>query len=219
MSYEVAEVGAASGMVEKLIAYDDIPISAGGEFTGSVGNIAEGSGESEIGKVYPLTGPDGAVEPTRAAETAISDAQKIEMIKEAILSAKPGAVFSLTAEGGFLAGVPEGVPAGALAGLPFVAAVNGPDGRPSGQSAVVGTGTTIQFADKPLTAVVYGDVNGTGAVELADVNAVLSHFRGRMPLEGAYLKAADINSDGNITLAVVNRILSYFRGRIGTLKD
>jgi hypothetical protein len=132
----------------------------------------------------------------------------------------PGARTGITVEGGMISGVPENVPASVLIGMPDIAAVNSPDGTPRRPGAQIGTGTVIKYVDgMTLTAVVYGDADGSGTVGLADVNAALSHFRGRRPLGGAYLIAADINKDGNISLAVVNKILSYFRGRIQTLRE
>jgi uncharacterized repeat protein (TIGR02543 family) len=147
------------------------------------------------------------------------DIDFIDVIGGALLGLQQFAGADLAVEDGMLlTGIPVNVPVSALSVLPEITAINGPDGTPLGPGALIGTGAEITFTDSTtLTAVVYGDVNGNGAVELSDVNAVLSHFRGRVLLTGANLKAADINGDGQITLAVVNKILSYFRGRIGSL--
>jgi hypothetical protein len=143
-----------------------------------------------------------------------------DMIKEAIQGALPDANVNIKVENEMIFGFPENVRTIVLAGLPDIAWITKPDGAPLRPGELIGTGTVIEFNDgKTLTAVVFGDVDGTGAVELADVNKVLSHFRGRVPLAGPYLAAADINNDGNVSLAVVNRILSYFRGRVTTLAD
>ncbi|MCL1885138.1 MAG: BspA family leucine-rich repeat surface protein [Defluviitaleaceae bacterium] len=144
----------------------------------------------------------------------------VSVIRTALEAALPGTEISLSISNGMMRGIPAEVATSVLASLPEIGAVLNSDNTPRSSAAPIGTGTVLEFATgTSLTAVVYGDVTGTGTIEMADVNRVLSHFRGGQALAGAYLAAADINGDGNINLAVVNRIMAYFRGRIPTLRD
>jgi len=64
-------------------------------------------------------------------------------------------------------------------------------------SDIIGTGTKIQVLDAgwevdELTAVIYGDTDGDGAVALTDIIGTAKHLASGTPLSGAYLKAAGV---------------------------
>ncbi len=65
----------------------------------------------------------------------------------------------------------------------------------------------IEWMDSQLgfdpTAVLPGDVNGDGEVNIADVNAVID-----MVLMGSTMPSGDVNGDGEVSIADVNAVLS-----------
>jgi hypothetical protein len=55
------------------------------------------------------------------------------------------------------------------------------------------------------TVVIYGDVNGDGTVDAADMACVYNHIRSTKTLSGCYLEAADANrqNDGVNSLDMI----------------
>lgn len=82
-------------------------------------------------------------------------------------------------------------------------------------SEVLGTGTTIKITNgdktETVTALVYGDTNGDGNVNILDLLSVQKQILGTANLSGNYKTAADTNKDGKINildlLAVQKQIL------------
>lgn len=84
-------------------------------------------------------------------------------------------------------------------------------------SAVVGTGDTVtiyrndgtQYAK--WTVLLYGDVNGDGAISNSDRIKIRNHVLGTSKLTGIYFTAADVNKDGQVSntdrIKVRNHIL------------
>ena len=174
---------------------------------------SDGLGVGTHNPTIVITGSRGASVQIRPSFTVTPTSSVIDYvgILEEAVNKLPNTNVSLTVSDGLVKGIPSRLTNDTFANLSDVAAVNS-------ATTFIGTGTEIVFVSGTiLTAVVFGDVTGTGTVDLSDVNRVLSHFRGRLALESVYLIAADINQDGNINLSVVNRILSYFRGRISSL--
>jgi beta-N-acetylglucosaminidase len=72
------------------------------------------------------------------------------------------------------------------------------------QTGTVATGNKLALYDKDnkklsdYTIVIYGDVNGDGAIDALDMTRANSHIQGQEALSGCYLEAADANrgSDG-----------------------
>ena len=56
-----------------------------------------------------------------------------------------------------------------------------------------------------------GDVNGDGAVDVADVSAVISVMADNMA--GTYAARADVNGDGTVDVADISKIISIMAGR------
>ncbi len=74
-----------------------------------------------------------------------------------------------------------------------------------GNSALVSTGTRIVFnIDGQLsyqTAVIYGDVDKTGTIDVSDLAAVKSHLLKSSTLAGIAFKAADTKNKGSVTIS------------------
>ena len=66
-------------------------------------------------------------------------------------------------------------------------------------------GTT--FFDLPL--VIYGDLNGDGAIDGEDATALQSHLLRATLLTGPRLRAADVNHDGEVDLDDLYRLIQY----------
>lgn len=85
-------------------------------------------------------------------------------------------------------------------------------------SAHLGTGTTITVTTTGIqntyTAVIYGDVDGNGLIDITDLAAMKTHLLKSTPLEGVYLTAGDIFNKGKITIsdlmAVKKQILGLY---------
>lgn len=79
--------------------------------------------------------------------------------------------------------------------------------------AKIGTGYTITVDDKTYTAVVMGDVTGTGTVTTVDAARVLKNAAGKYTLKDAYLLAADVTGDGKVTTVDAARVLKAAAGK------
>ena len=66
--------------------------------------------------------------------------------------------------------------------------------------------------DSNVPAIIPGDVNGDGVVDIFDVRRILDHISGINPLTGNALIAADMNGDGEIDIFDVRRILDRISG-------
>ena len=63
-------------------------------------------------------------------------------------------------------------------------------------------------------AVLLGDVNGDGIINMQDVLLIYQQFRGKTNLDEAGLAAADVNGDDAINMMDVLMVYQYFRGKI-----
>jgi len=74
---------------------------------------------------------------------------------------------------------------------------------------VIGYGptVTVRFEYKGASDNVYGDVNGDGAVNVADISAVIT-----VMAEGGYRKEADVNGDGAVNVADISAVISIMAG-------
>ena len=66
----------------------------------------------------------------------------------------------------------------------------------TGQVLQLLSGDTVHAA---FPIVIYGDVNGDGAVTSRDLLRTQKHILGISALSGSYFTAADSNKDGNLT--------------------
>ncbi len=81
------------------------------------------------------------------------------------------------------------------------------------KDAKIGTGHTITIDGKTYTAVVKGDVKGTGTVTTIDAARVLKNAAKKYTLEGPYLEAAEVTGDGKVTTVDAARILKAAAGK------
>jgi len=81
------------------------------------------------------------------------------------------------------------------------------------KNAKIGTGYKITVDGKTYTAVVKGDVTGTGEVDTVDAARVLKAAAGKYKLTGVYLKAADVSGDGKIDTVDAARVLKAAAGK------
>ena len=75
-----------------------------------------------------------------------------------------------------------------------------------GNSHTTAYGPVISFVYKEKAAI-YGDVNGDGEVNIADVNAIID-----MILGGINDNAGDVNGDGEVNIADVNAVIDIILG-------
>ena len=73
--------------------------------------------------------------------------------------------------------------------------------------------TTVNFeiTDKPVFQ--KGDVNGDGAVTLADCTKILKHVKKTQLLTGDELERAEINGKDGVTLADYTKLLKYIKNK------
>ena len=95
-----------------------------------------------------------------------------------------------------------------------VANLRSVDGNVSfSNDGTITTGTVLSFADgAKYTAVIYGDLNGDGSINSADLLAVRQYLLGMKDLSGAYKEAANLNGDGSINSATLLKIRQHLLG-------
>ena len=80
------------------------------------------------------------------------------------------------------------------------------------ETLATGTVLTSQAADRQLTAIVTGDLNGDGDVTISDMLMVKSYILGA-ELETLAMQAGDVNYDQDVTISDFLGIKSYLLGR------
>lgn len=84
------------------------------------------------------------------------------------------------------------------------------DGKPV-TSGPVGTGCLVEVllngqVDSRITAIIPGDLTGSGDVTLQDAAMLWEYCVGRRSLSGLYLKAADLNGDGAVNTSDILKL-------------
>jgi beta-N-acetylglucosaminidase len=87
-----------------------------------------------------------------------------------------------------------------------------PDGTSA--SGLVGTGSKIQVIRqnvvlKTYIVVLYGDINGNGKINSADLNVLFLHILGKNPVNAHDLLAADANHNGKVNSADLTTVLLH----------
>lgn len=85
-------------------------------------------------------------------------------------------------------------------------------------SGVISTGDLIGVDNKYFEAVIYGDLNGDGIINLKDLLFMQKYLLGKQDLSGAYKKAADINKDSNISIKDLLFVQKYLLG-VGSIEQ
>jgi hypothetical protein len=94
------------------------------------------------------------------------------------------------------------------------------EGNEKTADEILATGDTLQatLTDGTLmvyTVIIYGDVNGDGAISNADRIKIRNHILGSSSLTGAFAVAADVNRDGKISNADRIQVRNYVLGTGG----
>ncbi len=78
-------------------------------------------------------------------------------------------------------------------------------------SIVTGDKITIESGEnsKTFTAVIYGDLNGDGAINVVDLGKVQKHLLKVSTLTGAYLEAADTDKNGTINVVDLGKVQKH----------
>ena len=78
--------------------------------------------------------------------------------------------------------------------------------------SIITTGTEFKYNDETVTAVIYGDLNGDGKINSADLLKMRQHLLGTSVLSGAYKEAASIATGNTINSADLLRIRQHLLG-------
>lgn len=117
--------------------------------------------------------------------------------------------YELKISGNYITGIPEKLlPADLISTMSSGTTVS----FTNGVKKYVCTGCEIKTGGKTYTAVVLGDVDGSGTVDSIDYLKVKSLCVGAVSLEGAFYSAADVDYSGTITLTDYMRIKGHFVG-------
>lgn len=124
--------------------------------------------------------------------------------------------YNLTVSGGYLKGIPASVKVSE-----FVSSVSGGATVtfPNGNQDFVCTGCTVKIGNNSYTAVVLGDVDGSGTVDATDYLKVKMFCIGSATLQGSYFVAADADGNGEIEMTDYLRIKGHFLGSFDLFAD
>lgn len=92
------------------------------------------------------------------------------------------------------------------------------DGKGKEKTGAVATGDSVRTVYENGTAyfdlpvILYGDTDGSGAIDAADAEALQQHLLHSKTLAGAYLAAADVNHDGAVDALDLLRLIRYNQG-------
>ncbi|MCX4249349.1 MAG: hypothetical protein OSJ65_06280 [Bacilli bacterium] len=82
---------------------------------------------------------------------------------------------------------------------------------------VVGTGYKIVSGNITYTAIVIGDVNGSGTIDLGDATSTFRCYRNYTKLTGVYLKAATLSRGNNVQLGDATKLFRFYRGYVNEI--
>jgi hypothetical protein len=80
-------------------------------------------------------------------------------------------------------------------------------------NSIIATGVEFKYNSELLTAVVYGDLNGDGKINSADLLKMRQHLLGTSTLKDAYKEAAMITNSTSINSANLLRLRQHLLGQ------
>ena len=139
---------------------------------------------------------------------------------ESVTPVKPSFLSILNARttGGYLRGYQVGTTIGAIKGIVGTKAnvEIKSNGNLLNDENVIGTGCTIDISNNDgsdsYTYVMYGDLNGDGEINSADLLKLRKYLIGSESLDGAYKSSAYINEDSEINSADLLKLRQYLIG-------
>ncbi len=123
--------------------------------------------------------------------------------------------YNLTISGSYIKGIPEKVTPSELTATMQNASVS----FTNGIKAYVCTGCTITMGTTSYTAVINGDVDGSGNIDSTDYLKIKTYCLGNASLTGAYYEAADVDGNGRIDSTDYLRIKGHFVGTFDLFAD
>lgn len=124
--------------------------------------------------------------------------------------------YNLTISGDYLEGIPAGVSVSEfLSSMSSETTVTFPNGTKN----YIATGCKVTIGKNSYTAVICGDVDGSGTINATDLLKVKSHCNETSLLTGAYLLAADADGNGKIGSTDCLRIKGHFTGAFDLYED
>ena len=129
--------------------------------------------------------------------------------------------YSIDMENGFVTGITVGTQADSVAGN--IKVVNNgkvviTDSDGNVKSGNVSTGDVVNVYSSSnskmasYNAVVKGDVNGDGIIDILDIVKIKNQMLGNSELKGAYMSAADIDNNGSVDLMDIVKAKSLLLG-------
>ena len=76
----------------------------------------------------------------------------------------------------------------------------------------ISTGTEFSYNGEKYIAIVYGDINGDGKVNIKDWNIMYKYINGTRKFTEQELKCADVNEDGKVNIKDWNRLYKHING-------
>lgn len=76
----------------------------------------------------------------------------------------------------------------------------------------ISTGTEFSYNGEKYIAIVYGDINGDGKVNIKDWNMMYKYINGTRKFTEQELKSSDVNKDGKVNIKDWNRLYKHING-------
>lgn len=76
----------------------------------------------------------------------------------------------------------------------------------------ISTGTEFSYNGEKYIAIVYGDINGDGKINIKDWNMMYKYINGTRKFTEQELKSSDVNKDGKVNIKDWNRLYKHING-------
>ncbi len=209
------EAGKTSGVSAVYLAALALQESGMGGGAATTGNAFEYKGINYSGlyNFYNLGASSGAESPYKAG-LVFASGSACTICSNSSNGSSPSIPVTLTTK---LASVGLKVGSGLVKGFTVGESISTLKSKLQNQVTItskadkIGTGTTFTYNGETYTAVVYGDLNGDGTINSADLLKMRQHLIGSSKLSGVYLEAAKL-VNSNINSADLLRLRQYLLG-------